>query len=93
MGHLILCTFDFTQGVWVYCILDNYFLVDSLVNHVSAHTAPLEVFPIDYEALTTFINTNANNLAGSQLLTHFDYNGAAVLEPYARQGLVEGIDA
>ena len=58
---------------------------------VAAHSGPLEIFPHDYEALTTFINTNANNLWGSQLLNHFDYNGSAALEPNVRQALVGGI--
>ena len=60
MGYLICFHFDWVQGVWVYTILDNYYLVDLLVDHVDASAAPLEVFPHDYEALTHYINTNAN---------------------------------
>ena len=91
MGNLIFVYFDSWQGVWCCIVLDNFYLVDSLVNHVAAYTAPFEVFPRDYEALTSFVNTNVNYLSGSELLNYFDYNGAGDLAPYVRQGLIEGI--
>lgn len=85
-------SFDWSLGDMDVIILDRYFLVDSLVNHIAAYAAPFDVFPVDYENLTTYLNTNANCLRGSQLLHHFDYNGADVLEPYVRQGLIDGIE-
>ena len=50
------------------------------------------VFPRDYEALTTYVNTNANCLWGSQLINHFEYNGAGDLAPDIRQVLIDGIE-
>lgn len=85
-------SFNSNLGDMEVIFLDQYFLVDSLVNHIAAHAAPFDVFPVDYENLTTFINRNANCLRGAQLLHYFDYNGADVLEPYVRQGLVDGIE-
>ena len=73
-------------------MIDNYFLVDSLVNYVTIYSEPFEVFPRDVNTLANFVNTNANYLSGSQLMTHFDYNGGGELEPYVRQGLVDGIE-
>ena len=92
MGQLIMVYYDADLGGWISIVLDNYFLVDSLVNHVTAYAEPFEVFPRDYNALTNFVNANANNLSGSQLMAHFDYNGGGDLEPYVRQGLVDGIE-
>lgn len=93
MGYLICVSFDYSLGVLSVAILDHYFLVDLLVNHVAAYTDPFEVFPRDYEALTTYINTNANFLWGSELVNHFEYNGAGNLSPYIRQGLLDGIES
>lgn len=50
------------------------------------------VFPRDYEALTTYVNPNANCLWGSQLINHFEYNGAGDLAPDIRQVLIDGIE-
>ena len=93
MGYLMCVSFDWSLGVWNVVILDHYYLVDSLVNHVAIYSEPFDVFPRDYEALTTYINTNANNLWGSQLINHFEYNGARNLAPYIHQGLVDGIES
>ena len=93
MGYLICFSFDWSLGVGEYVILDYYFLVDSLVNNVAAYSAPFDVFPRDYEALTTYVNTNANCLCGSQLINHFDYNGTGDLAPHIRQVLIDGIES
>lgn len=93
MGYLMYIFFDWSVGGFGVCILDYYFLADSLVNHVATFSEPFEVFPRDYEALTAFINTNANCLQGSQLLNFFDYNGGEDLAPYVRQGLINGIES
>ena len=68
----------------------EYLICFSLDWSGAGYSALFGVFPRDYEALTTYVNTNANCLWGSQLINHFEYNGAA---PYIRQVLIDGIES